>query len=279
MKNKPLVSVIVTTKNEEKNIANCLESIKDQSYKHIEIIVVDNNSSDMTKTIARKYSSHIFNKGPERSAQRNFGVEQANGSYVLFIDSDMVLSKDVVKESIEEITKRKELAAIIIPEESFGEGFWANCKKLERSFYLGVEWIEAARFFSRKAFCTLGGFNELMISGEDWELTQRIRERYSVGRINSFIYHNEGKLQLRDTIKKKYYYAKNIVPYLSERHGKSDIANQTNPIKRYALYFSDTKKLFQNPLISIGMFIMKTSEFSAGLVGYIFNRKSYEEYN
>ncbi|MFH0876438.1 MAG: glycosyltransferase [archaeon] len=54
---KMKVSVIVTTKNEERNIARCLVSVKNQSYPNIEIIVVDNNSSDKTKEIAKRGSN------------------------------------------------------------------------------------------------------------------------------------------------------------------------------------------------------------------------------
>ena len=64
-----MISIIITTKNEEKNIKNILESLKQQTYKSVEIIVVDNNSTDKTKEIARQYTSLIYNKGPERSSQ------------------------------------------------------------------------------------------------------------------------------------------------------------------------------------------------------------------
>ncbi|MBU4299200.1 glycosyltransferase [Patescibacteria group bacterium] len=55
--NFPLVSVVITTKNEEKNIENCLKSILNQTYPRdkIEIIVVDNNSSDRTKEIVQTF--------------------------------------------------------------------------------------------------------------------------------------------------------------------------------------------------------------------------------
>ena len=61
----PLVSVIITTKNEEKNIKTCLVSIKNQTYQNIEIIVVDNNSIDSTKKLASEYTKYVYNKGPE----------------------------------------------------------------------------------------------------------------------------------------------------------------------------------------------------------------------
>ena len=65
---KMLISVVITTKNEEKNLGNCLESVKNKTYpqKNIEIIVVDNNSTDRTKKIASRYTNKIFNQGPER---------------------------------------------------------------------------------------------------------------------------------------------------------------------------------------------------------------------
>ena len=61
----PLVSVIVPTKNSSKTLEACLRSIKEQSYKNIEIIVVDNNSIDDTKESAKKYTDKVFNFGPE----------------------------------------------------------------------------------------------------------------------------------------------------------------------------------------------------------------------
>ncbi len=75
-----IVSVVVTTKNEKKHIENCLLSIQEQTYPHIETIVVDNASTDRTKEIARKYTDLVFDKGPERSAQRNCVVNKQGSS-------------------------------------------------------------------------------------------------------------------------------------------------------------------------------------------------------
>src|SRR3989338_3629701 len=99
-KYSPSVSIILTTKNSEKYIRDCLQSIKDQTYKNIEIIVVDNNSSDNTKQIASELAAKVYNHGPERSAQRNFGVKKAKGEYILYLDSDIILSKNVVKDCV-----------------------------------------------------------------------------------------------------------------------------------------------------------------------------------
>ncbi len=104
---EPVISVIVTTRNEERNIENCLKSIKSQTFpqEKIEIIVVDNNSTDRTVKIAKRYTDKIYNIGPERSAQLNFGVKLAKGTYILFPDADMILSENVISECVEKCEK------------------------------------------------------------------------------------------------------------------------------------------------------------------------------
>src|SRR4051812_2602470 len=96
----PLVSLIITTKNEAKVIEELLISIKKQTYKNIEILIVDNSSSDKTKEIARKYTNLVFNIGPERSAQRNFGAKKAKGMFVVFLDADMILTLSVIESCV-----------------------------------------------------------------------------------------------------------------------------------------------------------------------------------
>ena len=93
----PLVSIIIPAKKSAKTIADCLASCKDQSYLNIEIIIIDNNSDDNTKKIAGEYTDKLFNYGPERSAQRNYGIDQSQGDYILVIDSDMILEKNVIE--------------------------------------------------------------------------------------------------------------------------------------------------------------------------------------
>lgn len=276
---QPLVSIIVPTFNSTLFLEECLKSIQAQSYENIQLIVVDNNSVDDTKTIASRYTKNVFNRGPERSAQRNFGVAQGAGSYVAIIDSDMVLSKDVVRFCVEKLEHNEKLLGLVIPEESFGIGWWAKCKALERSFYVGVEWMEAARFFRKQAYEDAGGYNEAMVSGEDWDLSQRISKNGELGRISGFIYHNEGRISLLKTIKKKYYYAQKFARYVSSSQDEKQLRKQTGIIARYYLFFSSPKKLFSNPLIGLSMLFMKTCEFAVGGWGYFIGKmKAHEKH-
>jgi glycosyltransferase involved in cell wall biosynthesis len=273
----PLVSVIITTKNSHKYIYECLHSIKGQNYKNIETIVIDNNSTDNTKALAEKYTKKVYNKGPERSAQRNYGAQKAKGKYLLFIDSDMILTKNVVRECVEvyENTPGKNTEGIIIPEISIGNSFWAKCKALERSFYFGVDWIEAPRFFTKKTFDQFKGYDEKQTGTEDFDLPQRIKNKLgeeSILRIKSPIYHNEGNLSLLYTLEKKYYYVKTAKEYRRKKSNQEYYKKQASIIERYKIFFSKPQLLFRNPIVGIGMLFMKTCEFAAGGFGYIFKK-------
>ena len=186
MKQYDKVSVIITTKNEEKHIKNCLKSVKLQTYPNIEIIVVDNNSIDRTKEIAKKYTNLVFNKGPERSAQRNFGImEVAKGKYVMYVDADMILSPTLIEDCVYEMENDGNLAALYIPEIVLGTGFWSKVRRFERRFYDGTV-IDCVRFISKDIFIKLGGFDLSMIGSEDWDFAGRVRGCGKIGKLMVF---------------------------------------------------------------------------------------------
>jgi glycosyltransferase involved in cell wall biosynthesis len=270
---KPLVTAIVTTRNNQTTLEACLQSIVNQTYDHLEIVLVDNYSTDDTLKLASKFTPYIFQKGPERSVQRNFGVERAHGSCVVIIDSDMELSPEVIAECVQAVQQNANTSAVIIPEESFGRGIWAKAKKLERSFYLGVPWIEAARFYEKALYQRLGGFNEQLVSGEDWDLSQRAAKESSIGRITSFIYHNEGKLKLSVDLKKKLYYAKQFRRYAAANKDTTSLNTQISVVSRYSIFFKQPAKLLEHPFIGASMLYMKTSEFAVGAYGFYVSRK------
>lgn len=267
---KPLVSIVIPTYNSEKTIAKCLESIKNQTYKEIELIVVDNFSKDKTAEIARKYTDGVFLKGPERSSQRNFGARKSKGAYFFFIDADMELNPKVVEECVKEIKKDGKIRGIIIPEVSVGEGFWAKCKALERSCYIGDEIMEAARFFEKEIFIEMNGYDERIAGGgEEYDLPQRIKDAgYGIARILYQIIHHEGRLGLFGTMKKKFYYAQTVNFY---RKKHPDLFAKQATIFRPA-FFRKKERLFKYPILTLAMFFMKTCEFGAGGIGYLINK-------
>lgn len=273
----PLVSVIVTTRNNHETLEVCLRTIRSQSYKNMELIVVDNNSTDDTQDIARRYTKHVYIQGPERSAQRNFAVGKAKGDYLLVVDSDMELSREVVAEAVAVAEGDKTITAIIIPEESFGRGFWAQCKKLERSYYIGQDAIEAARFFRSATFRAAGGYNEALTGGEDWDLSRRVSKLGRHERIAAFIYHNEGQPRFSRTVKKMYYYGRHAAEYFAANPTASPLTDQSGPLQRYKLFLSRPGKLLRNPVVGLGMLTLKTAEYVAGGLGMAIGRPKAKE--
>ena len=255
----PLVSVIIPTKNSARTLEKCLESIKNQSYQNIELIVVDNNSSDETKKIARKYTDKVFNFGPERSAQRNYGAKQASGEYLLIHDSDIYFNQDSVKECVD-LTKKEECDAIILPEKSIGIGFWAEVKAYERSFYVGNDYMEGARFFKKGIYEKLDGYDENLYAGEDWDLTIRIREAgYRISRTKLFLEHDEGNIDLLGSSRKKKYYASNFFEIYSKKHPK-EFKKQMSFFIRFPLNMI-IKKGVKYPILFSSMIFVKGLEY------------------
>src|SRR5437016_13006727 len=95
-----LVSVITPCKNAAPWLADAIESCLQQTWPNLEIIVVDNGSSDASMEIARRYESSVTLlecKRPGASAARNAGLEKARGDFIQFLDADDVLDRDKIR--------------------------------------------------------------------------------------------------------------------------------------------------------------------------------------
>lgn len=267
---QPLVSIIVTTKNESKVLERLLKSIIHQTYTQIELIVVDNKSTDSTPKIAKKYTKHVFTFGPERSAQRNFGAKKATGEYIIFLDADMELSPNVIKACVAIVTENKKIAAIAIPEESVATLFWEKVKAFERSFYndAGDATTDAERFFRRDVFEKLGGYDESITGPEDWDLPERIGKKgFAKARITEKLYHHERVSSPYALAKKKYYYALTSHRYL-KKHNIAAVSPKTIYFLR-PVFYKQWRKLLSHPDLSIAMFYMFFLELFAGGMGFL----------
>ncbi len=269
----PLVSIIISTLNEEKNIGLCLKSLASQTYKNIQIVVVDSpRTTDKTIQIASAFNARVYTYGTERSAQRNYGVEKASGKYVLILDADMQLSPEVIENCVARMSTHPKNVGVIIPEISIGVGYWSKCKALEKNCYIGDDTIEAARFFTREAFIQVHGYNSKMISGEDWDLSRRVGKLGHITRINNPIYHHEGRLSLLTDLKKKYYYSQQSAAYLKE-----NVTSPTDILKFIfrPAYFRNIYKLLADPIHLPGLVFMKCSELLVGGIGAIIFKKEF----
>lgn len=90
---KRLLSIIIPVYNGEKYIKECLESINKKNNDNIEVLVIDDGSTDNTQNICKKYNNikYYRNKNHGVSYSRNYGIKHANGKYLMFVDSDDML--------------------------------------------------------------------------------------------------------------------------------------------------------------------------------------------
>lgn len=258
---KKIVSVIVATKNEENNIVPLFRSIRKQSSSSVEIetILVDNFSQDKSVDLAKPYADEIIISGPERSSQKNIGARKAKGSWLLFLDADMRLSGGVIKECLEYTKKSLFPPIVAINEEGVGSTFWGKALALERKTYkASPSWILAARFFPKKIFLDLGGFDKNLIAGEDWDLTQR----FINGGVpifitkRAYITHIESKVNLWQMLKKEYYYIKNIGTYAKKQ--PFAFSYQQSLLYRFFVWLRSWRLLLKYPIYTFAFLFYKS---------------------
>lgn len=108
-----LVSVIVPVYNAERYIDKCIESIIEQTYKNIEVILIDDGSTDNSKKNIEKYMiederlKYFYQDNSGPSVARNRGISEANGKFIIFIDSDDWIDPNMFKEMLDEMNNKK----------------------------------------------------------------------------------------------------------------------------------------------------------------------------
>ena len=158
---KPLVSVIIPVYNVAKYIRECLESVLNQSYENLEVIVVDDGSADGSGEIcdeiaaadARVKVFHKKNGGPGPSSARNFGLKKAKGEFLTFVDSDDVVRKGYV-ERMARVMKDNDIVICgyndIVPEDRIMSGKTATEKLLVKQDNLEV--VVWGKLYRREVF-------------------------------------------------------------------------------------------------------------------------------
>lgn len=117
---KELISIIVPIYNVEKYLENCINSIINQTYKNIEILLIDDGSTDSSSKICDELSKEdsrirVFHKkNGGLSSARNYGLDRMKGEYVTFVDSDDTIEKDYI-EYMYNLIQKYNVSLSIIP--------------------------------------------------------------------------------------------------------------------------------------------------------------------
>jgi len=253
----PLVSVIVPTHNSSATLEVCLRSIDLQTYRHKEIIVVDNFSTDQTLKIAQGHGARVFQIRSLRSAARNYGATKANGYFLIFVDSDVELEPRVFEESVR-ASLNSGADAVSVSGTREGEGFWAKCRQIEYLTYIGDPLIEWPIFMKKEAFEKVGGFDENLEAAEDWDLHARMIEaNYKIINIKARTKHHDGRITLKKILRKRYYYGKTLIRYLRKHPRRARV--QYLPIRLN--FIRNWRVLVHQPRYGCGMLFMKILEY------------------
>ncbi len=262
---EPLVSIIVPTKNSSEFFERCLDSIKAQTYKNIELIVVDNGSTDQTKEIARKYTEHVYDHGPERSAQVNYGVEKAKGEYVYKVDSDFVLDPEVVEQCVQKANEGFE--AVVVHNSPDTSVSWAaKVRKFEVDMYKYDITHSSARFVRKDVYQKIGGFNSKITAGEDYDFQNKLnRGGYKSGFIEAEALHLGEPKNMWRHLRKYYDYGKDFVNYKQEN--KEESKTQLSFIR--PVYRKNWKKFLLQPFWALNFIFYNFLKFAFGGMGYV----------
>jgi GT2 family glycosyltransferase len=263
-----LVSVVVPTRDAGRTIETCLRSIRAQTWPALELIVVDNGSSDSTWAVAERHADLALRGGPERSAQRNLGIAHAAGEWVCYVDADMELGPDVVERAVR-AGETTHAVGVAIPEESVGPGFWTRCRALERRCLRDEPDLRWPRLVRTGYLRDTGGFAPWLTGTEDAELHWRmVAHGVPIALAGGLILHHEGRLTLRGLARKRFYYGRGLLAYRRAHPGA--LAAQARAATRAA--WRRRHLLLSAPVATAGIAVMRTVELAAYLAGAVAGR-------
>ena len=264
------LSVVVPTKNEEANIAACLDAFE-PFRDEVEVVVVDNESSDRTRAIAAERGVRVIVKGPERCAQRNCGWRVAHGAFAMFVDADMIVSPETVREILDVCTSEDAPDAMYVPETRVGAGLRVKARNFERGFYDGT-CIDGLRVVRRSLLERVGGYDESLVACEDWDLDRRlIAAGATTTTTRGGLLHNEARQSLKTLLKKKAYYSASVAAYRQKWGDDAVCRRQFGLWYRYFGVFVENgkwKRLLRHPILAA---VMYAERIAVGFT-YLLNR-------
>ncbi|MCM8787668.1 MAG: glycosyltransferase [Candidatus Omnitrophica bacterium] len=214
-------SIIIPAYNSEKYIKACLDSIFNLNYpkKDYEVIVVDGGSKDTTLNILKKYKVKVVHsKNISIANSRNLGAKEAKGDTLVFIDSDCLANKELLKKAEEHLKKYSCCGAFYKPSKTarwVAKG-WLMIEGKNKGI---VNWIPSGTLIVKKSvFFEIDGFNEMLQTGEDFDFCLKLKNRgYKIFNDPSVASIHLGQTDnLKDFFKKEMWRGSSLIKSLKE---------------------------------------------------------------
>ena len=174
----PSVSVIIIVYNGELYLSDAIKSVLQQKYQPLEIILVDDGSTDKSASIAKSYSQVNYFHQPNFgvSAARNLGISKAHGELITFLDYDDLMLPDTISIRSSYMVKHSDVSCLLTMHRSFLEpgvkkpGWVRNIEFEEGVFGTGYMMVR------KNLFDQINGFDSAFRTGEDTEFVFRVRK-------------------------------------------------------------------------------------------------------
>lgn len=199
---QPLVSFIMAAKNFERFVGDAIASVMNQTYQNIELIVVDDASTDNTTSIIREWAERdariraIYNTTsvlPPRA--RNMAADIARGTYLAILDSDDISMPDRIEKQVAYMLAHPEIDAsgshaeiIDIDGKSFGiKKKSTNIADIRCAFLLQNQFIHSSMIIKKSVFDALGGYRSEYMYAEDYDLYSRVLEAGQMNNVDAVL--------------------------------------------------------------------------------------------
>lgn len=237
-----LLSVVIPTKNRCGLLARAISSIKNQDWTNIEIIIVDDASTDETRQYLDTLSKaddkikYIRNESSVGGAKaRNQAINSAAGYYIAFLDDDDVWLPNKAKKQIEMLRSDSRLSAVTCDFKIIYSGFpFIRIKKIPVNFTKND--IYASNFLGGASMCltyrqlilNVNGFNEKLLSCQDWDLWLKLAQLGEIGSVRDMMVHYYDHKEERISSKLKNVYSGRVNIYFTYRGFMTDFIRKRN---------------------------------------------------
>jgi glycosyltransferase involved in cell wall biosynthesis len=191
----PLVSVIIPNYNYGRYLRETIESVQRQSYTNLEVIVIDDASTDDSGDLLRHYARRVRWFTQQRqgvSAARNRGVQESRGTLVAFLDADDCWLPTKLQRQVERWCREPELGLVHCGAEMIddsgnplqsrldGSEGWV-AKEMLRFRRSVIPFAGSTALVSRRVFDVVGGFDARLSTSADWDFCYRVATRHRIG--------------------------------------------------------------------------------------------------